>query len=87
MWKARTMRVIAEAAEACGGYGNLAKRLGVSEEALVGWAQGIGAPDDTVCGQLHDELRRSAVRAARAAILTRRDSGLRPAPARGPRPH
>lgn len=73
MWKARYMRIIGQAAQTSGGYERLARRLEVAEQELANWAQGIGTPAPQVCERLVELLRKNAIQAARAALLTRRD--------------
>jgi transcriptional regulator with XRE-family HTH domain len=76
MWKARYMKVISQAAQTSGGYERLARRLGVAEQELASWARGIGTPAPLVCEKLALLLRKNAIQAARATLLTRRDAPL-----------
>jgi hypothetical protein len=73
MWKSKSMRLVASAADLSGGYERLARRLGVTEVEVVSWAHGIGGPSGPVAERLAELIRKSSLRVARATILTRRD--------------
>lgn len=73
MWKSESMKLLALGADLSGGYDRLAKRLGVTEVEVVSWAHGIGSPGARVVERLAEVVRKSSLRAARAATLARRD--------------
>ena len=74
MGNTRYTRAVEQAARMCGGYADLAKRIGVKLEEVTNWASGAAEPPPAAFVAVTDILLGDSIKLARKTLLTGRHS-------------
>ena len=74
MANTRYTKAVERAAQMCGGYEQLARRIGAKLEEVASWANGAAEPSPAAFVALSDILLGDSMKLARKTLLTGRDT-------------
>ena len=75
MASTRYTRAVEQAAQMCGGYAELAQRIGVTVEDVARWASGAAEPTPAAFIAVSDIVLGTTLKLRRRTLLTGRDGG------------